>query len=141
MLKPYKIQMIVIFLLMLAASTITLLNPEIQKYLIDDILNAENSTLTQAFICLGIMFSLSIGIIIVNISKSYLCARLGSTISMDLRSMSNNSCNTPAFFPSQCGHCFVPGSALPQIRHVVSYSLLSIFCVFPLFNNIAPLAA
>ena len=31
------------------------------------------------------MFSLSIGIIIVNISKSYLCARLGSTISMDLR--------------------------------------------------------
>ncbi len=85
MLRPYKIQMIVIFLLMLAASTITLLNPEIQKYLIDDILNAENGTLTQAFICLGIMFSLSIGIIIVNISKSYLCARLGSTISMDLR--------------------------------------------------------
>lgn len=85
MLKPYKFSLFVIFLLMLAASTITLLNPEVQKYLIDDILNADDGTLSQAFLCLGGMFALSLGIIIVNISKSYLCARLGSTISMDLR--------------------------------------------------------
>lgn len=85
MLKPYKLQLLIILFLMLAASAITLLNPEIQKYLIDDILNAENGTLQQAFICLGGMFGLSIGIVIVNISKSYLCSKLGSTISMDLR--------------------------------------------------------
>lgn len=85
MLKPYKLQLLIILFLMLAASAITLLNPEIQKYLIDDILNAENGTLQQAFICLGGMFGLSIGIVIVNISKSFLCSKLGSTISMDLR--------------------------------------------------------
>lgn len=88
LLSPYKKQLALIFIIMLLAAAVTLLNPEIQKYLIDDVLTKPDeleNPLSQAFLFLGIIFALSIGIIIINISKSYLCAKLGSTLSRDLR--------------------------------------------------------
>lgn len=84
-LKPYKAQLAVIITLMVAAAVMTLLSPEIQKHLIDDVLTDKKGTLSEAYIFLGVIFALSIGMILINISKSYLCAKLGSSISMDLR--------------------------------------------------------
>lgn len=85
MLTPYKKQMALILFIMLLAAVVTLLNPEIQKHLIDDVLTDKKGTLSQAFFFLGIIFALSLGMVIINISKAYLCSKLGSMISMDLR--------------------------------------------------------
>lgn len=85
MLSPYKKQLLLIIFIMLLAAVITLLNPEIQKHLIDDVLTDKKGSLRQAFFFLSIIFCLSMGMIFINISKNYLCARLGSTLSLDLR--------------------------------------------------------
>lgn len=85
MLSPYKKQLAVIFSIMLLAAVVTLLGPEVQKYLIDDVLTDRKGSLSQAFLFLGALFALSIGMVIINITKSYLCAKLGSTLSRDLR--------------------------------------------------------
>lgn len=85
MLTPYKKQLALIIFLMMITAAITLLNPEIQKHLIDDVLTDRRGTLSDAFFFLGILFALSAGMIAMNISKTYLCAKLGSTLSRDLR--------------------------------------------------------
>ena len=85
MLTPYKKQLAVIFSVMALAAVVTLLNPEIQKHLIDDVLHDRRGTLPQAYFFLSIIFGLSIGMVVLNITKSYLCAKLGSTLSKDLR--------------------------------------------------------
>ena len=85
MLQPYWKQLIVIFFFMLSAAVVSLLNPEIQKRLVDNVLMDKKGTLSEAYFFLCVIFSLSIGMVIINIIKRYLCARLGSTISMDLR--------------------------------------------------------
>lgn len=85
MLSPYKKQLLLIIFIMLLAAVVTLLNPEIQKHLIDDVLTDKKGSLRQAFFFLSIIFCLSMGMIFINISKNYLCAKLGSTLSLDLR--------------------------------------------------------
>lgn len=85
MLKPYKWQLTVILALMLSASGLNLLNPEIQKNLIDKVLAGRSGSLGQAFFCLFVMFVLSLCLVAANVAKSYLCAKLGSAVSMDLR--------------------------------------------------------
>ena len=85
MLAPYKKRLFVIAFFMTLAAVVTLLNPEIQKRLIDDVLDNAKGTLPQAYFFLIIIFCLSIGMVIINIIKSYLCAKLGSMLSMDLR--------------------------------------------------------
>ncbi len=85
MLAPYKKRLFVIAFFMTLAAVVTLLNPEIQKRLIDDVLDNAKGTLPQAYFFLGIIFCLSIGMVILNIVKAYLCAKLGSMLSMDLR--------------------------------------------------------
>lgn len=82
---PYKKKFYGIIVLMVLAAVVTLLNPEIQKRLVDDVLPRRNGGLGAAFMCLGIMFLLSVGIVIINILKSYYCTVLGATISKDLR--------------------------------------------------------
>lgn len=82
---PYKNKFYGIIVLMVLAAVVTLLNPEIQKRLVDDVLPRENGGLGAAFMCLGMMFFLSVGIVIINILKSYYCTVLGATISKDLR--------------------------------------------------------
>lgn len=82
---PYKKSFIGIVILMFLAAVVTLLNPEVQKRLVDDVLTRGNGSLKTAFICLGIMFALSVSIVIINILKSYYCTVLGATISKDLR--------------------------------------------------------
>lgn len=82
---PYKNKFYGIIVLMVLAAVVTLLNPEIQKCLVDDVLPRENGGLGAAFMCLGMMFFLSVGIVIINILKSYYCTVLGATISKDLR--------------------------------------------------------
>ncbi|MCR5584838.1 MAG: ABC transporter ATP-binding protein [Lachnospiraceae bacterium] len=85
MMKPYRPQLLVIFILMLLAALTTLLNPEIQKHLIDDVLKKEDGDIRLAMLCLGGMLAMSVGIAVVNLLKNYFCAKLGSVISMDLR--------------------------------------------------------
>lgn len=83
--KPYKGQIFRIILLMLLAALVTLLNPEVQKRLVDGVLTKGDGDMKSAFFCLGIMFSLSIGIVIINVLKSYYCTVLGATVSKGLR--------------------------------------------------------
>ncbi len=84
MAKPYRRDFFGIFILMILAAVTTLLNPEIQKHLINDVLKADGG-MKKALVFLGLMFSLSVGIVIVNILKSNASAKLGAKISADLR--------------------------------------------------------
>lgn len=85
MTAPYKKDFTGIIVLMILASVVTLLNPEVQKRLVDDVLTKGKGGMTVAFICLGIIFALSVGIVIINILKSYYCTVLGAKIAKDLR--------------------------------------------------------
>lgn len=82
---PYKKDFIGIIILMFLAAVVTLLNPEIQKHLVDDVLTNGDGGMKVAFLCLAIMFSLSVGIVLINILKSYYCTVLGAKMSKDLR--------------------------------------------------------
>lgn len=85
MMAPYKPQVAGIFVLMLSAALVTLLNPEFQKRLVDGVLYKEDGSIATAMLCLALMLCMSVGITIVNLLKNYFCAKLGSVISMDLR--------------------------------------------------------
>lgn len=85
MTAPYKKSFVGIITLMILASVVTLLNPEVQKHLVDEVLTKGNGGVSVAFTCLGIMFMLSIGIVVINILKSYYCTVLGARIAKDLR--------------------------------------------------------
>lgn len=85
MTAPYKKDFVGIIFLMIMAAVVTLLNPEIQKHLVDDVLTAGSGKMQTAFICLAGMFALSVGIVVINILKSYYCTVLGAKISKDLR--------------------------------------------------------
>ena len=85
MARPYKKKFYGIIVLMVLAAVVTLLNPEVQKHLVDDVLSDGKGGMGVAFTCLGIMFALSVGIVIINILKSYYCTVLGATIAKDLR--------------------------------------------------------
>lgn len=85
MAKPYVKQFIGIGILMFLASVTTLLNPEIQKHLINDRLTNENSDFKSALVFLGLMFLLSISIVIINVLKRYYSTKLGAKIAKDLR--------------------------------------------------------
>ena len=82
---PYKKSFVGIITLMILASVVTLLNPEVQKHLVDEVLTKGNGGMSVAFTCLGIMFGLSVGIVVINILKSYYCTVLGARIAKDLR--------------------------------------------------------
>lgn len=82
---PYRKRFYGIVTLMLLAAVVTLLNPEVQKHLVDDVLAEGDGGIGTAFLCLGIMFLLSVGIVVINILKSYYCTVLGATVSKDLR--------------------------------------------------------
>lgn len=82
---PYKMKFYGIIVLMILAAVVTLLNPEVQKHLVDDVLTRGDGGMGVAFVCLGIMFALSVGIVVINILKTYYCTVLGATIAKDLR--------------------------------------------------------
>ena len=86
MIRPHRGRMAVILFTMLLSTLVGLLSPRVQRYLVDDLL-AEGSgrTYGDALPCLGVMLVLALGAIIINVAKNYLCARLGSYISEDLR--------------------------------------------------------
>ncbi len=86
LLASYKAQMALIVLLMLLAAVMTLLSPEVQKHLVDDVLHKGDGNYPLAFVLLGGMFFLGLSMAAVNIGKSYCCAKLGSAIAKDLRS-------------------------------------------------------
>lgn len=85
MLKPHMGRLFVIFILMLAATFVTLASPAIQRYLVDDVLLKENREYKTALLCLFGMFVMSAGIVVINAAKSYLCSKLGSYIGEDQR--------------------------------------------------------
>ncbi len=84
-LKPHKLRLFVIFVLMLLATAVTLFNPTFQKYLVDDVLLREEKDFGLAILCLSGMFAMSIGIVFVNAGKSYMCSKLGAYIGEDQR--------------------------------------------------------
>ncbi len=84
-LAPYKGRVFGISLLMIGAAVVTLLNPMVQRYLIDDVLRGSTGDIKTAYLCLGGMFFLSVSIVIINILKSYFCTVLGAQIAKDLR--------------------------------------------------------
>lgn len=85
LLKPYKLQLLFIIGIMIMVAVTSLLNPEVQKRLVDNVLDDRRGTVSQAIICLAAMFAISMLTMALNISKNYFCSKLGSTISMDLR--------------------------------------------------------
>lgn len=85
MCKPYKKHFVGIIFLMVMAAVVTLLNPEIQKHLVDDVLTKHEGGIGTALMCLLFMFLLSISIVIINALKSFYCTKLGATISRDFR--------------------------------------------------------
>ncbi len=85
--KPYKKDFTGIIILMILASVVTLLNPEVQKHLVDDVLMKNSAgRLKPALICIALMFLLSVGIVVINILKSYFSTLLGAKIAKDTRS-------------------------------------------------------
>ncbi len=80
----YKKDFFGVFLTMVLVAIATLLNPEVQKNLINNVLQKDGS-LKTAFMYLGLMFALSVSIVIINVTKSNLSARLGAKIAGDLR--------------------------------------------------------
>lgn len=85
MMGPHRGRMAVILLLMLMSTLVGLLSPQVQRYLVDDLLTARDRTYGDAIPCLAVMLVLSLGAILINVAKNYLCSRLGSLISEDLR--------------------------------------------------------
>ncbi len=85
MLSPYKKNVAIILLLMVSVTIVTLLNPSLQKYLVDDILESENGSFKKAVIVLAGMFGMGAGVVFINIAKSYACSKLGTNVSSDLR--------------------------------------------------------
>ena len=82
--KPYRKDFFGVFMLMVAVAVVTLLSPEIQKRLINDVLKV-NGHVSTAMMFVSLMFFLSVSIVFINIAKSISTARLGSKISDDLR--------------------------------------------------------
>ncbi|MCQ2526840.1 MAG: ABC transporter ATP-binding protein/permease [Lachnospiraceae bacterium] len=85
LLKPYGKSVFGITLLMISAGVVTLLNPEIQKHLVDDVLKKPDGSIQTALLCLLGMFLLGAGIVVINVLKSYFCTLLGARIAKDLR--------------------------------------------------------
>jgi len=85
LLRPYVKSVLGITLLMISAGVVTLLNPEIQKHLVDDVLKQPDGSLKTALMCLLGMFLLGAGIVVINVLKSYFCTLLGARIAKDLR--------------------------------------------------------
>lgn len=85
MVKPYMGQMAVIVVLMFVSAVIGLVNPAVQKHLVDELLTQEGKNFQEAVPWLLIMLALSMGVIFVNTGKNYMCSRMGSFISEGLR--------------------------------------------------------
>lgn len=86
MAAPYKRKFAGIIVLMILAAVVTLLNPEIQKHLVDDVLKRREGGISNRLLsALASCFLLSVGIVVINILKTYYCTVLGATISKDLR--------------------------------------------------------
>lgn len=100
LIKDYRKDFAYISLLMVLVAVTTLLNPEVQKHLINILRTVENTSrgvagqsgvsfaddaFKQVILYLIIMFVLSVAIVIINVLKSIATARLGSRISADLR--------------------------------------------------------
>ena len=134
---PYKKQLAVILFFMLLAATITLLGPEIQKHLVDDVLLNRKGTLSEALSFLGILFVLSIGILIVNIIKAYLSSKLGSTLSRDLRAKLYHKIQILSLSfindrrPGELMNCVVRDTA--RIKEFMQDVFCNMFTVFVVF--------
>lgn len=85
MMKPHMGRLAVILLLMFLAMAVTLANPLIQRYLVDDVLLSEEKRYGEAALCLLLMFLMSAGIVFINAGKSFLCSKLGAYIGEDQR--------------------------------------------------------
>lgn len=85
MLRPHKLLLALIITLMLGATAVTLINPALQKYLVDDVLLREEKDMSIAIWCLVGMFLTTAGIALINALKSFYCAKLGAYISKDQR--------------------------------------------------------
>lgn len=86
LLGPYKLNLIPVFIFMLLASFVTIVGPEVQKRLVDDVLQDKLPRYREAVILLVLMFIIGFGSALINIAKSYCCVKLGSKICRDLRS-------------------------------------------------------
>lgn len=74
-----------IFLLMGMATAITLLNPIVQKHLIDDVILSASFERKKMVLWFAAFLLLTVGIELVNACKSFTCSKLGSYINANLR--------------------------------------------------------
>ncbi|MGN0473103.1 MAG: ABC transporter ATP-binding protein [Lachnospiraceae bacterium] len=85
LLRGHVPMMLMIVFFMLLATGITILNPVVQKHLVDDVLLAQTRSVKAAVLLLAAMFVLTMGIALVNALKSYYCSKMGAYITEDLR--------------------------------------------------------
>lgn len=85
MLLPHGKMLVAILLLMMGATVVTLVDPAIRGYLVDDVLLRTEKDYSAAAWALTGMFAMSVGIVVINAAKGYLCSKLGARISEDLR--------------------------------------------------------
>lgn len=81
----YKGQLLAVSLFMVLGSVVSLLVPEVQKRLIDDVLKDRRGTERQVLIIIMVMMVLTALTIVINVTKNWWCASLGARISVDLR--------------------------------------------------------
>ena len=127
MIRTYKKDFIYISFLMIMVAVTTLLNPEVQKRLINDVLQKDGSMRT-ALLYVTVMFVLSIAIVIINVLKSIATARVGSKISADLRVQLFEKCQK---LPLSFINDRRPGELLNRITQdtrFISEFMADVFC-------------
>lgn len=90
----YKGQLLAVSLFMILGSVISLIVPEVQKRLIDDVLKDSRGTERQLLACILVMLILTALTIGINVTKNWWYASLGARISVELRAKLYNKIQT-----------------------------------------------
>lgn len=83
--RPYKFNLLLISIIMIATSALNLAIPYVQKVFIDRVLYPRTGGFSDVLIFIIVTLTLTVLVIIFNIVKNWWCASLGAKISMDLR--------------------------------------------------------
>lgn len=83
--RNYWKKMAGILALMFLSSIVAVISPAVQKVLVDDVLVSEQKQVGKAVMCILLMFVIGFGSALINVLKSYQCAKLGAKVGNDQR--------------------------------------------------------
>ncbi|MDF2541367.1 MAG: transporter [Herbinix sp.] len=85
LIKDYKLRLIMIALIAVTSSAFNLYIPQYQRSFIDNVLKDKAGTTNDVLIFVGVMFLLTILLILVEVGKNWWFVSLGAKLSMDIR--------------------------------------------------------